>query len=157
MTSHVQQIRDDFTRARHHVEDRLSLGAPLDMTVREFFCEDQALMRDFVRDCRVDCLRESFRKNSGHAFSAPLLNFIDQIGRIQKLTRTASPYIVATPEIFGEIADNLRIARMMRENNYEPSAMLVEERISADIMPRLRHYEDRNRVRALMMAHEFGL
>lgn len=158
MNEHIQNIRDDFRRARHHVEDRLALGAPFDATVQDFFCHDEALMRDFVRDCRVECLRENFNKNRGKDFADALLSFIKQVDQVQKMARiTNGPCIAGTPQLIGELKESLMIARLMRAQNYVPSALLVEERIAADFMPQLRAVSDRNHVRGLLMMHEMGL
>ncbi len=158
MKAHIQQIKDDFRNARHNVEDRLSLGAAFDRTVRDFFYEDPELMRDFVRDCRLDCLRDSFHKNRHHAFSDSLLLFVKHIEDMRKLEKkTDIPYIAATTKLFEEIEDSLRIARLMRENNCVPSALLVEERILSEFMPRMRDMNDRNRVRGLVMMHQLGI
>ncbi len=115
-------------------------------------------MRDFVRDCRLSCLRDSFNKNRHHAFSDSLLPFIKQIETMRQLTSNPDrSYISVTPQLIEEFTDNLRIARLMRENNCVPSALLVEERIAGEYIPRMREMQDRNRVRGLLMRHELGL
>ena len=154
----IADIKDDFRNAAHHVEDRLWQGAAFEFTVRDFFCADEALMRQFVRDCHLDSLRRSFDHHRGKGFSDMLLGFVDQIAKMRKLTRKCdAPYVMARESLFTEITDSLRMARLMRENGNNISAMLIEERIDAEYLPRLREMNDRNRVRSMLMMHEFGI
>ncbi len=154
----IAALTDDFRNAKHHVEDRLWQGAAFENTVRDFFCADEALMRSFVRDCQLSSLQRSFASHSGQGFADVLANFVGDIAKMRKLTKDGkTPYIVANEALFSRIEDSLRMARMMRENGSDVSAMLIEQRIDAEYIPRLREMNDRNRVRGLVMMHELGI
>lgn len=154
----IAAIKDDFRNARNHVEDRLWQGAGFEDTVRDFFCADEELMRQFVRDCQLGSLKRSFESHRGKGFSDLLAGFVGQLEDMRALTKKReTPYVAANEKLFEGIEDSLRMARLMRENGNDISAMLIEERISGEYLPRLREAKDRNRVRGVLMMHEFGI
>lgn len=154
----IAAIKDDFRNAKNHVEDRLWQGAVFETTVLDFFCADKGLMRQFVRDCQLGSLKRSFESHRGKGFSDVLAGFVGQIESMRALTKNReTPYVAANEKLFEGIKDSLRMARMMRENGSDISAMLIEERIDAEYLPRLREAKDSNRVRGILIMHEFKI
>ncbi len=154
----IADMQADYKKVAHDLEDRLAQGAAFEETVRDSFREDESLMRQFLRHCDLTSLRCSFEKHHGQGFSDSLLNFTNGIKYLRDLTKDPErPYFIASEKAFQVLEGALHGARLMRESGHTASAMLIEERISTEYLPRMRKAEDRNRLRGILIQHEYGL
>lgn len=154
----IANIKADYKAVAHYVEDRLLQGAAFEKTVRDSFHEDEPLMRQFVRHCNLASLRCSFEKHRGYNYSDALLVFTGDIEKLRALTKDSKrSYVAPSEKFFKDVEDTLRMVHFMRGSGNIASAMLIEERISEEYLPRIHEVKDRNRLRGILIKHEYGL
>jgi hypothetical protein len=131
----------------------LAEGQPFDEAVTAAFQGNEAGMRQFIREMRLDDLRVHFRTTTEKMYSAPMEGFFGLAEEWRKSTsiaRARQQPIVARPDFIEGLGAFIRLLPSMKQNEAKISAMVIEEIITSDIIEAMTDVDQRNRTRGLL-------
>lgn len=145
---------------------RLQKGEDFSEVVRSTFAGDETDMRKFIHDFPFkDLFNIAGRTMREESYAVQIANFLSLVDEFRaaiasrrgKAPRNAIASVHIDQEGYTQLRRSLTLTAEMREKGSPVMAMLIEERIDADIVTELSGSKQRNAVRSLILQSIYNI